>query len=184
MSRLPRQAGVRVGGALPQVPPPGQASGPRAQLRASVSLAAPAATATRRPISADALRPPPIPVAAPRPDTGRAVERPPAAAAPEITEIRQVSRAVFDRAQGRAGAAASDPARPQGLSGELFCFLAPSLRDAGILRADRQQAALEQLEKHLAGLNGSVALEAVQVIRGALRSLAQLRDTQNSLIKG
>jgi len=119
----------------------------------------------------------------PEAPAGKGIER--ARAASDIPAVNEVGRAQFDRVR-RAGisALASDRAAPQGLSGEIFAFLAPTLRDSGVLRADRQQAALELLEKRLAGLDGSVAVEAARVIREALRSVVQLRDIQNSLIRG
>jgi hypothetical protein len=183
MSRLPRQSGVGVGGALPQAPPPSQASGNRPQQR--VTLAVAAVSEPRRPI-ADAHRLPTHAAVAPRPEapTGKSTEW--ARATSEIAGVNEVGRAGFDRVQGRTGppAVPSHGAKPHGLSGEIFAFLAPSLRDSGVLRADRQQVALEQLEKRLAGLGGTVAHEAARVIREALRSLVQLREIQNSLIQG
>jgi hypothetical protein len=182
MSRLPRQSGVGVGVALPQASQPNQAAGSRPQQR--VSLAVAAASGTRRPL-ADAHRPP-THAAAPRPGapTGKSIEW--ARAASQVAGVNEVGRAGFERVQGRVGSSAfpSDGAKPNGLSGEIFSFLAPALRDPGVLRSDRQQAALELLEKRLAGVDGTVAHEAARVIREALRSLVRLGEHQNSLIRG
>jgi hypothetical protein len=182
MSRLPRQSGVHVGAAPPQALPPSQAAGNRLQQR--VSPAVTADQGTRRHIAADAYRPR-THAAPPRSDapTGMGIEW--TRAVSEIAEANAVGRAGFAPLQRRAGRSfPSDQTRPQGLSGEIFSFLAPAVRDSGVLRADRQQAALEALEKSLAGLDGSVAHEAARVIRGALRTLVQLREVQNSLIRG
>jgi hypothetical protein len=149
-----------------------------------VTLAVAATSGVRRPIAADARRPPVNPAFGAGAPTGNGIEW--ARAAPGIGKVNEVGRARFERVQGRVGPSAfsSDGAKPNGLSGELFAFLAPAMRDAGVLRADRQQAALELLQKRAAGLEGTVAREAAQVIREALRSLVQLREIQNSLIKG
>jgi hypothetical protein len=187
MSRLPRHSSVLIGPALPPAPAPSQAPGNRPQQRVTLSVAA--ASGARRPIAAGAHRPPAN--AASRADAptgngiaGNGIEW--ARAASGIAKVNEVGRARIGRVQGRVGPSAFPPdgTKPNGLSGEIFSFLAPTLRDFGVLRGDRQQLALERLERRLAGLDGTVAREAARVIREALRSLAQLREIQNSLIRG
>lgn len=183
MSRLPRQSSVLIGSALPPAPPPRQAPGNRAQQR--VTLAVDAASGARRPIAGDAHRQPANAAFRADAPTGNGIES--ARAASGIAKVNKVDRARFDGVQAPVGPAAFPPdgVKPKGLSGEIFNFLAPTLRDSGVLRGDRQQAVLEELlEKRLAGLDGTVAREAARVIREALRSLVQLREIQNSLIRG